>query len=97
MPVINPEVTTHQLNVNPGFKPVRQKKRSLNLERCEAIAEKVNKLLKVGFIREVHYHAWLANVLMVKNPNGKWRICIDFTDLNKGCPKDIFLYLESTN
>ena len=78
------------MNVNPGFKPVRQKRRSFNPERYEAIAEEVDKLLKTGFIREMHYPAWLANIVMVKKPNGKWRICIDFTILNKVCPKDNF-------
>ena len=55
------------------------------------INEEVEKLLTAKFIREVHYPEWLANVAMVKNPNGKWRICIDYTDLNKACPKDSFL------
>lgn len=48
-------------------------------------------LLIAGFIKEVHYPKWLANVVIVKKPNGKWRICIDFIDLNKACPKDSFL------
>ena len=53
--------------------------------------EKVNKLLAADFIREVYYPDWLANIILVKKMNGKWRICIDFTDLNKTCPKDSFL------
>ena len=43
-----------------------------------------------GFIREVYYPEWLANVVLVKKANGKWRMCVDFTDLNKACPKDSF-------
>ena len=43
-----------------------------------------------GFIREVYYPDWLANVVLVKKANGKWRMCVDFTDLNKTCPKDSF-------
>ena len=50
----------------------------------------VNKLLAANFIREVHYPEWLANVVMVKKANGKWRICVDFTDLNQAYPKDSF-------
>ena len=42
----------------------------------------------MGFIREVYYPDWLANVVMVKKANGKWRMCVDFTDLNKACPED---------
>ena len=50
----------------------------------------MNKLLAVNFIREVYYPEWLANIVMVKKANGKWRICVDFTDLNNACPKDSF-------
>ena len=52
--------------------------------------DEVNKLLTAKFIREVHYPEWLANVVMVKKANGKWRMCVDFTDLNQACPKDSF-------
>jgi hypothetical protein len=51
----------------------------------------VQRLLDVGFIREVYYPSWLANVVMVKKKNGKWTMCTDFIDLNKRCPKDDFL------
>ena len=44
----------------------------------------------MGFIREVLYLEWLENVVMVKKPNGKWRVCVDFTNLNKACPKDSY-------
>jgi hypothetical protein len=54
------------------------------------IAEEVEKLLKARFIREVYYPDWLANVVLVKKSSGKWRMCIDFTNLNKACPKDSF-------
>ena len=59
-------------------------------ERDKAIAEEVRKLLEAGFIREVYYLDWLANVVMVKNANGKWRMYVDFTDLNRACPKDSY-------
>ena len=47
-------------------------------------------MLEADFIREVYYPNWLANVIIVKKANGKWRMCIDFTDLNKACPKDSY-------
>uniref|UniRef100_A0A2N9GTT5 Reverse transcriptase domain-containing protein n=1 Tax=Fagus sylvatica TaxID=28930 RepID=A0A2N9GTT5_FAGSY len=59
-------------------------------ERNNAIMEEVDKLLAANFIREVFYPNWLANVVMVKKSTGKWRMCVDFTDLNKACPKDSF-------
>jgi hypothetical protein len=90
MPGISPEEIVHVLNVNPSAKPVKQKRRKFTPERVEAITVEVEKLLKAQFIEEVHYPEWLANVVLVKKSNGKWRMCVDFTDLNKACPKDSF-------
>ena len=50
----------------------------------------MRKLLEAGFIQEVYYPDWLVNVVMVKKPNGKWRMCVDFMDLNRACPKDSY-------
>ena len=52
--------------------------------------DEVTKLIEANLIYEVHYLEWLMNVVLVKKPNGKWRMCIDFTDLNKACPKDSY-------
>jgi hypothetical protein len=90
MPSISTNVITHKLNVNPSTTPVKQKRRVFAPERNAAVVEEVDKLLKAGFIREVYYLEWLANVVMVKKSTGKWRICVDFTDLNKACPKDSY-------
>ena len=87
---IDPTVFTHRLNPSPSFKPVKQKRRSFAPERQKAINEEVGKLLHAGAIREVEYSEWLANVVLVKKANGKWRLCIDFIDINKVCPKDSF-------
>ena len=59
-------------------------------ERQEAVREEIGKLMKAESIREVHYPDWLANVVLVKKSNNKWRMCVDFTDLNKACPKDCY-------
>ena len=69
---IDPTVITHRLNVNPSFKPVKQKMRSFTPERQKAINEEVGKLLQARAIREVEYPEWLANVVLVKKANGKW-------------------------
>ena len=87
---IDPAIITHRLNVSPSFKPVKKKRRNFSPERQKAINEEVGKLLQVGTIREVEYPEWLANDLLVKKANGKWRLCIDFTDVNRACPKDSF-------
>ena len=90
MPRIDSSVIVHRLNVNPASSPIRQKKWVFAQERDKAVAEEVRKLLEAGFIREVYYPNWLANVVMVKKNNGKWRMCVDFTDLNRACPKDSY-------
>lgn len=90
MPGIDPRVITHKLSINLTAKPVRQKKRTFTADQNQAIGEEVEKLQKVGFIREVAYLNWMANVVLVKKSNGKWRMCVDFTDLNKACQKDSF-------
>ena len=59
-------------------------------ERDNAIKDEVQKFIAAKFIQEVHYPDWLANTIMVKKENGKWRMCVDFTDLNKACPKDSY-------
>ena len=87
---IDPAIINHKLGVSPSFKPVKKKRRSLAPERQKAINEEVGKLLQAGAIREVEYPEWLANVVLVKKANGKWRLCIDFTDFNRACPKDSF-------
>ena len=87
---IDPAIITHRLNVSPSFKPVKQKRRSCAPERQKVINEEVGKLLQAGVIREVEYPDWLANVILVKKANNKWRLCIDFTDVNRACPKDSF-------
>ena len=87
---IDPIIITHKLSISPSFKPVKQKRRSFAPERQKAINEEVGKLLQAGAIREVEYPEWLANVVLVKKANGKWRLCIDFTDVNRACLKDNF-------
>ena len=90
MPSIDPSVITYRLNKYSSFKPVLQKKRVFAPEWDKAIKEEVQKLTMVKFIQEVYYSNWLANVVMVKKANSKWRMCVDFTDLNKTCSKDSY-------
>ena len=90
MPGIPASIIQHRLKVDPEKKMVQQRRRVFAPERNKAVMDKVNKLFVANFIREVHYPEWLANVVMVKKANGKWRMCVDFTDLNQACPKDSF-------
>ena len=81
------EVAEHALYVRAGSRPVKQHLRRFDEEKHRAIGEEVQKLLAAGFIKEVSHSEWLANPVLVKKKNGKWRICVDYTGLNKACPK----------
>nr|GEU98339.1 reverse transcriptase domain-containing protein [Tanacetum cinerariifolium] len=83
-------VAEHQLNIREGYSPVRQKKRGQAPERAKAIQAEVQKLVDTGIMREVYYHDWLSNPVMVKKHDGSWQMCVDFTDLNKACPQDCY-------
>uniref|UniRef100_A0A2N9IK88 RNase H type-1 domain-containing protein n=1 Tax=Fagus sylvatica TaxID=28930 RepID=A0A2N9IK88_FAGSY len=90
-PGVDSEFICHELNVSPKYKSVAQKARRTAPQHAEAMREEVDHLLKIGGVREVLYPQWLSNTVVVKKKNGKWRVCVDSTDLNKACPKDPFL------
>ena len=87
---IDPALASHKLSVSPMAKPVRQKVRRFHPDRHAIIQAEVSNLMQAGFIREVKYPEWLANVVVVPKKGGKWRVCVDYTDLNDACPKDSF-------
>jgi len=87
---VNPNVITHRLSVYKEARPIAQKKRKLGKERRKAAREETDKLVQADFIQKAHYTTWLANVVMVKKPNGKWRMCVHYTNLNKECPKNSY-------
>ncbi|GJV08539.1 hypothetical protein Tco_1346195 [Tanacetum coccineum] len=81
-------IAEHRLKIREGCLPVRQKKRGQEPDRSKAICEEVEKLVDADIMKELHYHSWLSNPVMVKKHDGSWRMCVDFKDLNKACPKD---------
>jgi hypothetical protein len=89
-PGVSPNLACHSLNIGPEHRPVVQKRRKLAPKRAIIVLEEVERLLASRAIREVQYPCWLSNTVVVKKKNGKWRVCIDYTDLNKACPKDPF-------
>jgi dsDNA-binding SOS-regulon protein len=91
MPGVPRNPIEHSLNVDPKATPKRQHLRRFADERRDAIKKELAKLLAAGFIREVFHPEWLANpVLIHKKNSNEWRMCVDYTDLNKHCPKDPF-------
>nr|GEY91965.1 reverse transcriptase domain-containing protein [Tanacetum cinerariifolium] len=93
---VSRSVAEHQLNIREGYSPVRQKKRGQAPERAKAIQAEVQKLVEAGIMREVYYHDWLSDPVMVKKHNSSWWMCVDFTDLNKACPQDCYPIQKST-
>jgi hypothetical protein len=87
---VNRDIIEHSLNVDPTFRPRKQRLQKMSDDKAKGARNEVKGLLSVGVIREVTYPEWLANIVMVNKANGKWRMCIDFTDLNKACSKDEF-------
>ena len=90
MPSIDLDFLCHHLTMDPQVRPVRQRRRKFNEERRRVVREETRKLLKAGHIRDIQYPEWLANVVLLKKASRKWRMCVDFTDLNKACPKDSY-------
>ncbi|KAL0435037.1 UNVERIFIED_CONTAM: Retrovirus-related Pol polyprotein from transposon [Sesamum radiatum] len=87
---IDPQVIIYHLNIDPNYKPVKQKKNHFGPEKDKIIQAEVNKLMAAGHIEGIQFPEWLSNVVLVLKPRGKWRICIVFRDLNKACPKDFY-------
>ncbi|XP_075473356.1 uncharacterized protein LOC142504365 [Primulina tabacum] len=87
---MSPDVAEHRLNILPNSRPVKQKKRHFGPEKDRVIKNEVGELLNAGHIREVQFPTWLSNVVLVPKSSGKWRMCVDFRDLNKACPKDCY-------
>jgi hypothetical protein len=91
MPGVPKELIEHCLKVNPKATPKKQRLRRFAPNKRKAIKKELAKLLAASFIKEVYHPEWLANpVLVLKKNNNKWRICVDYTDLNKHRPNDPF-------
>jgi hypothetical protein len=91
MPCIPREVAEHSLDILPHARAVQHWLRRFDEERRRAIGVELRNLLEAGFIKEVFHPTWLANPVLVKKKNGKWRMCIDYTSLNKHVLKFLFL------
>jgi hypothetical protein len=83
-------VIEHSLHVKEDTKPIKQRLHHFAQDRKDAIKEELTKMLAAGFIKEVLHPDWLANPILVRKKTGQWHMCVDYTDLNKSCPKDHF-------
>jgi hypothetical protein len=87
---VDRDIIEHTLETDEKIVPKKQKLRKMSEEKVKAIEPEVQRLQDAKVIREVKYPVWLANNVRVKKKNGKWRMCVDFTNLNKACKKDNF-------
>ena len=90
VPGVDPKFIVHKLNIDPSFPLKKQKPRRSAREHVELVKSEVQRLKEARAIKEIYFPEWLANTVVVKKKNGKWRVCVDFTDLNRACPKDPF-------
>ena len=87
---MDPDFICHHLNVNPSVAPRKQPPSRSSKDHYKVVKDEVTKLKRAGAIKEVFYPEWLANTVVIKKKNGKWRVCVDFTKLNKAYSKDPF-------
>jgi hypothetical protein len=87
---VDRDIIEHALETDERIPPKKQKLRKMSEEKVKAVEAEVQRLQDAKVIREVKYPVWLANTVPAKKKNGKWRMCVDFTDLNKTCKKDDF-------
>jgi hypothetical protein len=90
MPGIDPKIVEHEITMYSDAKLVWQKFHPVNPKKVAAIKVEVEKLIKVGFIYSIHLTQWVSNPMLVNKKQGMIRVCTDFHDLNKACPKDNF-------
>jgi hypothetical protein len=87
---VSREVIEHTLNIKLDSKPVKQGLRRFNQEKLQAMGEELSMLLATSFVKEIHHVDCIANPVHVPKKDGEWRMCVDYTSLNKACPKDPF-------
>jgi hypothetical protein len=90
MPGVPRELIEHELHLNPNVKPVKQRLCHFVQDKKDIIKREIARLLDAGFIKEVYHPNWLANPVLVPKMNKDWRVCVDYTNLNKACKKDPF-------
>ena len=89
-PRVDPNFIWHHLNVNSSIIPKKKPPRRSSKDYSNVVKDEVIKLKQTEAIKEVFYPEWLANIVVVKKKSGKWRVCVDFTDLDKTCPNNPF-------
>jgi hypothetical protein len=88
MPGLDRSIVEHRLPLKPGFRPFQQRAWQMKAKVLEEVNKEVEKMLAAGFIRPCRYAEWISSVVPVQKKDGRWRVCVDFRDLNRATPKD---------
>ena len=88
MPGLDRSIVEHRLPLKKGFGPFQQRARQMKAEVLEEVKKEMQKMLDTGFIRPCRYAEWISSVVPVQKNDGRWRVCVDFRDLNRATPKD---------
>jgi hypothetical protein len=81
-------IVEHRLPLKPEFRPFQQRARQMKAEVLEEVKKEVEKMIEAGFIRTCRYAEWISSVVPVQKKDGRWRVCVDFRDLNRAKLKD---------
>jgi hypothetical protein len=87
MPGVPRELIEHELYLDPKAKPIKQRLRRFTQDKKDVIKREIARLLDASFIKEVYHPNWLANPVLVPKKNKDWRMCVNYTNLNKACKK----------
>jgi hypothetical protein len=88
MPGLDRSIVEHRLPLQSGFRPFQQRARQMKADVLVEVKKEVEKMLEDGFIRTCRYAEWISSVVPVQKKDGRWRVCVDFRDLNRATPKD---------
>jgi hypothetical protein len=88
MPGLDRSIVEHRLPLKSGFRPFQQRARQMKAEVLVEVKKEVEKMIEAGFIRPCQYAEWISRVVPVQKKDGRWRVCVDFRDLNRATPKD---------
>jgi hypothetical protein len=88
MPGLDRSIVEHRLPLKKGFRPFQQRARQMRTEVLEEVKKGIEKMLEAGFIRPCKYAEWISSIVPVQKKDGRWRVCVDFRDLNRATRKD---------
>jgi hypothetical protein len=88
MPGLDRSIIEHRLPLKTGFWSFQQRAHQMRTEVLLEVKKEIEKMLEAWFIRLCRYAEWISSIVPVQKKDGRWRVCVDFRDLNRATPKD---------